>query len=620
MKRKAFALITVLLMSGVMVMLVMALFASVRGGMLNARTASDQEAALNTAEAGVADAIAQLEMDNAWVLGFNRKATPWGGGEYSVDFYTGTGMPGPDDSVNNLLSDAPRATPLGDIPPHSALLVATGRVRGSQRRVEALVRGGGATVDAPLVAAGRVDFKGGLKVDGIESLETNTPIQVEVHSNKTGAGTMMTWQKLVATDRAVVTGKVTSSGSDPTAIVFNPNVAPDCQVAGFATDAPQKPAPSFDVESAVAAKSGSPGPAVPAVGTLVLPTGDYYYAGNTSIDGDLVLQDDARVYVHGDLRVNGTITGKGAVLVTGATDLRGDATVSTRDSDYVALMSRGAVSLRGFDGTAYLASLAAADPPNPATPPGQETSELWDGLQTGVRELNTIIATYPPDQYVGDGVPQQVRFDNARGTIGLAAGYVMPGYADDNAGKLRDRMPAGPTGAFLRDKLDALHKTYRAVWADANGNAVTGWSPADCQAVIDKWLAGTLTDADGGVWDAVTTLAYDPSNSSNLSVLNQQLQVTLRTDYDRMGESYFKGLVYSNGAIYAGHEVTIVGALYTDDDHSQGPVVLDGVPLQPGDVHLGSGTRVTYVRSMFEDGIPSLGAAGALGVVTWISR
>ncbi len=131
---------------------------------------------------------------------------------------------------------------------------------------------------------------------------------------------------------------------------------------------------------------------------------------------------------------------------------------------------------------------------------------------------------------------------------------------------------------------------------------------------------GTLTDADGGLWDAVTTLPYDPSNSTNLSVLNQQLQVTLRTDYDRMGESYFKGLVYSNGAIYAGHEVTIVGALYTEDDKSQGPVVLDGVPLQPGDVHLGKGTRLTYVKAMFEDGIPSLGAAGALGVVTWISR
>lgn len=618
-KRQGIALVTVLLMSGILMMMVAALFASVRGGLFNARTASNQEACLNVAEAGLADAMTELEADNSWTAGFTQKSTVWGSGEYTVQFYTGTGMPGLDDSVNNLESGSVRPSPLGNVPPYSALIVSVGSVRGASRRVEALVRGGGADIVAPLVSSGRLDFRGGLKVDGIESLQSNVPIDVEVHSNKTGPGTLLTWQKLLATDKAVVTGKVSSSGSDAAAIVFNPNVAPDCQVSSFETDAPQKAVPSFDIASAVAARAGSPGPPIPAAGPLILPAGDYYYAG-ASIQGDLILEDNARVFVEGDLAVNGTITGKGAVLVTGSTDLRGGATVEANDSDFVALMSRGSVSLRGFDGTSFLASLASGDPPNPATPPGQETSELWTGLQDGMKELNTIVATYPPDQYVGDGVPQQARFDNARGTVGMAGGWTMPGYPDDSAGKLRDRMPAGPTGDFLRQKLDGMSKMYRAVWMDGNGNMVTGWSPTDCQAIIDKFLNGTLTDSDGALWDAVTTLGYDPANATNVQVLNQQLQLTLRTDYDRMGESYFKGLVYSNGAIYAGHEVTILGALYTDDDHSQSPVVLDGIPLQPGDQYLGNGTRLTYVRDMFQDGIPSLGAAGALGVVTWISR
>ncbi len=91
--------------------------------------------------------------------------------------------------------------------------------------------------------------------------------------------------------------------------------------------------------------------------------------------------------------------------------------------------------------------------------------------------------------------------------------------------------------------------------------------------------------------------------------------------YDRLGSSYFQGLVYTNGFVYSANDVHVVGALIANDDGSQTGEVLAGVQLEPGDIFLTKGASLTYNQEYFsspEGG--SAGASGALAVTAWIGR
>jgi hypothetical protein len=277
------------------------------------------------------------------------------------------------------------------------------------------------------------------------------------------------------------------------------------------------------------------------------------------------------------------------------------------------------VILRGFDGTAALDTLASLDPPNGATPMGQETSELWSGVKFSMQEVQTVMAM-PRDQWVGDGTPEQVRFDNARGLLGNDAGWTVPGYNNTVVADLRARLPAGATGDFLRDRLDAVSKLYRNVSADEAGTNI-GWSAAGNEAILTAYKNGTYDGTMGGLMDAAQTVdwAIITANPDYVSVLDQTVQMTNQLDYDRMGTAFFKGMIYSNGAIYAANEVNIVGAAMTSA--KSGPnVVIDGITLRPGDIYLNNNTRITYVKDMFQNGTPNLAGAGVIGMYTWLSR
>ncbi|MEW6280549.1 MAG: pilus assembly PilX N-terminal domain-containing protein, partial [Candidatus Eremiobacterota bacterium] len=367
-RRRGLALVSVLLMGAVLLVMVLALYKSVHGELFLSKNQHDQVVALNAAEAGLADAITVMEITPGWALGFTDKPLPGGQGAYSVTFWDGTGTPGELDSINNLGGLAAVASYYGPVPPNSALILSVGKKGGAVRRVGGLVRGGLSEVDTGLQASGLLQMRGNLKVDGFESLETSVPLNVEIHSAKTGAGTMVSWDKLTPTDKALVQGKVSSAGSSADRILFNgSNVAgttPDYSVLSF-DNVPPRSVPPVDIQTAIDAKSGSPGSPLPASGPVTLNGGDHYYNGDQSIQGDLVLQNGAKIYVNGNLSVNGSVSGEGAVLVAGQTDLRGDASVDATDANYVALLSRGSVVLRGFDGTAFLDSLAAGEPADP---------------------------------------------------------------------------------------------------------------------------------------------------------------------------------------------------------------------------------------------------------------
>lgn len=620
-KRSGVALASVLLMSVILMVMVMALFKSVGGQLFISKNQFDEIVALNSAEAGVARTMQLLELSPTFNADLIDQSMPSLRGTYTIMFWDGSGVPGPDDSVNNLFGLTPAPSSRGPIPPNSALIICTGKLGSATRRVEALVRGGPSSVEFPVLGAGELRFRGRMKVDGIESLSSSNPLDVEIHSSKTGVGNMVSWDPILATDRAIVQGKVSSSSNTPDRILFDgsnaPGSYPNYDVMDFQRSAP-KPAPFIDIESAVAGHSSSPGAVLPSAGTVVLNGGNHYYDTDQSIDGDLVLKNGAKIYVKGNFTVNGSITGKGAVMVTGDTALMGDATLDGSSSDYVSLLSKGNVVLRGFDGTRALDTIAALDPADPTTPQGQETQEMWQGVQDAMKEVQTVMAL-PRDQWVGDGVPEQTRFDQARGLLGNDDHWSLPGYGNTVVQDLRARLPAGRTGDFLRERLDSL-KIYRRVGEDASRNDI-GWDATSINNILTAWRNGTYDDSMGGVVDAAQTMDWTTLSSSpnDLAVLDQVVQVTNQLDYDRLGTAFFKGLIYSNGSIYAANEVNIVGAAMTSALDAP-PSTVDGITLNPGDIYLNNNTRITYVKDMFDNGTPNLAGAGVISMVSWISR
>lgn len=625
--KRGFFLISTLWLAVVLLMLVVVLVSRVRGQLVASREHQDEIAALCAAETGIVDAILQLESDQTWVQGFpTGKALPSGTGTYTVEFFSGSGQPGPQHSVNNLRGLGMTATYRGDIPAGTALLVVTGRAGAAERRLEAIVGGGGALVtDSPLLSSGRIQLQGELRVDGIESLQKMTATDAGIHSNSTGNGTKISWSKLDASDKAVVSGKVSTSGTAGDAIVFNPNMGPDVSVGSFQTGAAQKPLPfQVDITQTVDRHASSPGPAIPATGTLTAPAGDHHYSGNQTINGDLVLEDGACLYVDGNLTVNGSIKGNGSVFVKGQTSLYGDVSVVADDSKKVALFSHGSVKLSGFDGTAALEQMAAADPPNPATPPGAEFGELYAEFKIGMDGMSAMMRDNPPDQWRGNGNPLSMAFDLFRVRVAedrpWSRGY-LPTTALGTAGKMRDRMPPGPTGDFLRKKLDSIDLfCHSGNYAQGDENALV--SPTTYEEQVQQWLTtGSLRPDQGGILDSITTqdhAAY--SDANHLAVLAQVRNMVDSYSFDRAGSAFFQGLVYTNGSVYANNDITVLGVCIAMQDGTQGPVTFNGVTLQPGDVYLGNNCRLTYVKDMFSSGLTSLSNAGIVGVITWIRR
>jgi hypothetical protein len=92
-------------------------------------------------------------------------------------------------------------------------------------------------------------------------------------------------------------------------------------------------------------------------------------------------------------------------------------------------------------------------------------------------------------------------------------------------------------------------------------------------------------------------------------------------DYENLGSAYFQGLVFTHGSFYADSEVTILGALVVKDDGSQSPTTVEGINLEPGDVHLASKTNLRYIEEFFKPDDPN-SASGSSGarIALWIGR
>ncbi len=595
--------------------MVAALLSAVYGGSFSTSLHREQVSALYVGEAGVAHAMALLETNQAWTDGFDEEPTLTGVGTYTVTFNTtpSTSTVGSNESVNNLAGAGAVNGPRGPntVPAGSVDLVVIARVGRAERRIEVLIQGGGLpATDVAGLASGRVKFKGDVKVAGVTSVTDPSPAGGGIHSNlATTDPDIIEWLDS-ASHTAIFQGTVStraSQGINLTGATLNGSPPTEY-------DSARRPVPAVDVVAQVDAKAGATPVTIPTLGSFVLGTGapeDFYHNGNVSLQGDLDL-NGATLYVNGDLDVNGSIKGDGAIYVKGETRFRGNAEVTTPREDKTAIYSKGSIELLGFDGTEFMDAYAAANP--------GDVGVWWTDAQVALEAMQVTMSSHTPAELVTPGHPARDDLDEQRRVLGQASSYrPWEGRSTDTFFRMADRLSndpnvSGETVDFLVERFHSLDAFYdakmRASADPADNSNYTG--SQDASVVINDWLSGTRSRV--GWFDA----AIDGDGSSIFQeAIKEFIVLTNQVSYDRIGTSHFRGLLYTNGFVYADNEVNILGAIMAIDDGSQPEKVLDGVTVKPGDLFLNNGTSLTYVEEFFDHGAAT---ASGISLRTWLGR
>lgn len=587
--RRGIALASVLLLTSVLAIMAISLILVTRRQSLGAVDHYHRTCALNAAESGLARALKELTAVPGWDDGYLKEPMPSGRGSYTVTFAPPSGPVGPDDSVNNLNNPNPTAGPRGDtgVPPRTAVLIVIGESSGVRTRLEAVVgRQSFAGLPAPVLATGPIVMRGGVSIDGRESLE-GAAVDAGLHTNyaASGADKSISWAPIAGADQAVISGAVTTS--DPRPVGQAIEFLGSHSVGSTDSNAPTRPLPNYDIPGLVDANSSGANPGPLNNGTNILAAGKYHVAGPISVAGDLELQDGAELYVDGDLDVNGAIRGKGTVVVNGSTHLRGDSQLGANNR--LALLSEGDIHLEGFDGQAYLEALPGGAPLLSQINQTLSDISYWSEHSTGPfpTGFSSVLGGYQ--------ILDRLNHELADHTMSHPS--FNAGVPQNRLGALRDLVNAQPPSSardFLSKKLTELHRYH--------GHGSIPNKTANALA----FLANPST----GIAEAVESLT-DNYASLTSAQRDQGLklfgQIARSVSYDKLGTSNFQGLVYTQGDFRATNQVTIVGAL-----------VANGKPGK-GRISLENGTSVTYIRDFFEAG-GGLEVAGQLQVRTWAGR
>ena len=348
----------------------------------------------------------------------------------------------------------------------------------------------------------------------------------------------------------------------------------------------------------------------PVAGLNTLSGANYIYAGDAVVHGDIVLQD-AQLFVNGDFTVNGSITGRGSVFVQGNTNLWGATEVNVAEG-HVSLYSKGHVTLKGFNGTAFLeANVGGRDldlvkvgvkgiveeisanrwdgsPPAWREGPGLNYLEVYRILigqdvtpsaYNGLIAANYFDVLEDPTRNFGILNPSVDLTKADSGAAYRVLDALSPFTADLNLEEAR-------TATFLTKKLEMLRD-------------LTEGRPVNAPTVHPD-LATYVTTGEpySGILDDI----QDASGSASDQAV-QMMEGEMRNfTFDALGTSYFKGVVYTNGAFYSLNEVNILGGVYVEKTRfsPEYPLATSGGDLQAGDVKLENGTRITYVEALLE--------------------
>ncbi|MCA9779426.1 MAG: hypothetical protein KC800_22015 [Candidatus Eremiobacteraeota bacterium] len=581
---RGIVVISTLLISTVLLILVVTLLLSLSNeNHLVLRNAYATET-LFLGEAGIADATYQLSVDNEWkpdelnplVVDF-----PDGNGKYTIFFDSDDLVESSNESVNNLKGkhyvDGPRGP--GTVPPYTADVVVTAEVKGRQLRYEALIsRGFSEPVSVPLLTSGKIKMKGDVVVRGIESLLNPIAVDAGIHSNYSASQAGIIEWEGSGGEEAFISGEVSTTSNHPQAIQASTGFNPGGVEEGKAA----LQFPYVDIDAAIASGKNST-VMVPTVGgTTSLSGGNYKYDGGV-INGDLVL-DGVNLFVNGDLEVNGTIKGTGAIYVAGDTSFRGSAELVTDKGFGMGLFSKGNVKLEGFDGSQFLDSIATANP--------LDFGKWNEDAKTAHEDLLAIIAD--PDNY-NDGTDPGLWGNSPDGEVDQLRAVLGGGDTET--------VPTGMPDA----ELDSLGKMADYLEANFAGDE-------SAEFLVDRLRGTRNLYADGGALDeANDTLAPLKAEKTSLRVGNQ--------NFDKLGTSYFQGLIYTTGAIYASNEVEVVGALLAqrNSQSPQGQWNVGGEDLRAGDVFLTGGSSLVYNKELVEDPLANV-PTGPVVVCSWLGR
>ncbi|MEW6279275.1 MAG: pilus assembly PilX N-terminal domain-containing protein [Candidatus Eremiobacterota bacterium] len=596
-RKAGIALVTVLIMTSVLLMMVLALYISSRGGLFSTMNHQRRLKALYVAEAGLADTMEALEGAGFGPVGSLTGTLP-DGGTWQVNF-NDTGPPYTDmESVNNLTvgGAAESYRGLNSVPPYSALVVVRARVGGVDRVLEAIVSRGTAPVNVTnaMQGTGNVLMIGDVAVDGIKALNDNTPVPGRIHSNAS-SGVAIKWDDQAGTATANITGSVSASGSSTI------DLASATPGGGIQTGQAPAPFPAVDVVGTIASNSSAPAPVLNMTGTTTLAAGDYYYNGDMNLTGGDLSLNGANLYVTGDLTVNGSISGDGSVYAGGQTTLMGDANVNGMRDQNVALFSHGSVTLQGFDGTAWLEANAATDP---------TLASYYNQTQTTLQAMQTLMNSNPTSALVSGGAAYN-QLELYRRTLGQFDGAAWSGVPNQDLFYLMQQHLATNYGSstgrdFLIQKFDSLNRLY-------DGRKSNNFEPG-CPGSIATWVSDWQNNTYavyGGWMDGIGDGGYTAE-------MNEVINITNAIDYDKLGSSYFQGLVYTNGYLYADNEVGVLGAVIVNGDPTLPTNIINGNTVKPGDIYLGNGTQVTFVEDFFST--PMGGPGNTASVETWIGR
>ena len=561
---KGFAIATLLMMIPLILLMVGALFAHLRSGSQWSGSRYGTTAAQYVSEAGAQHSVQQLRAAGDWVGGFTDQPMASGKGSYTVVFnQTKTGFQ-PHHSVNNFDGDH-ADSPLGPgtVPNGAALIAVEGKVGAHSKLSYYLVGTGDDTirVEQAILTTGKIEMEGETKLTAVESLAEKGTLDALVHSNDdSGASDLITWQPGTNGGNLLVEGEVKSSGSSSSAI----DLSGYTPTNGSTTNAAKQAIPPAGIETKVFAKRG----ATTFPGGNSVPNGDNYYDATITplvVNGDLVLDGD--LYVEGDIQINGSIVGNGSVYVTGDSELFGDASIT--GNSQVSLLSHGNVTLRGFDGDAYLDSI------------GDSTFQAqWAETKAVINELEVEMAG---GNWVGNNSSRTNYLLDVLGNTDrpqAPSGYTQHHTLSKMRTHINNTMPVGPTKQFMLDKLN--------LYSDLFGVSVQ-MGKSDAQIRDDFWNNGETF----GIIDAANDLNDTDLKKAAYNLVRQ-------VKYDKLGSSYFQGLIYTNGGFYADNQVTVLGAVVVNDDGSQSSFVApSGDTVDPGDLVLKSGSNITYVKEFF---------------------
>ncbi len=552
---------------------------------------SAQVSAQIAAESGVNDAVAKLNVDNSWAPLSYSVTLPNGQSAYTIEFVSpSTGDK--NQSVNNLAGLTPVMGPRGadSVPASSVYLVVRGSCGEVQQRLEVIVKTAPfAALRSPLVSSDKQVFRGTVLVDGIKSFDDVTPVQADLHSNLRGnVPSAITWLSL-AGESFSVNGDVSATSMAIDAININSGSG-SVAVQGVKRGAGVRPFPQLDIQDTI---NQANGPAfAPVVGVNTLSGGDHLYGGGT-VNGDLVL-DGADLFVSGDFRVNGSITGTGSIYVLGDTQFSGASDVNLSEG-HVALYSKGHVTLDGFDGTTFLNAV-----PGIARPLDNVIRSVT-GLRASIASTGQIEQTGVNDYWRAILGQEVLPSDPLAAQVQADLDAQPPGghftLADtDSLGQITDALIASQgssdpeiarTANFLKAKLSRLQFLSKSK-TDVNPLPDSVEQPylnegKDVEGLLDFVIDGLTGD------EVKARLAADLRMYS----------------WDALGTSYFKGVVYTNGAFYCNNEVQIVGGAYVEQNDDSPTTTLDvgGVQfLSAGEVLMDRGSRLTYVEGLLEQG------------------